>query len=144
MNSTMKANILTTTLRPLGAAILMLACVANDAFAGSRPVLSRSVTITSNADGSGSAVAYLGGVYNGTGVIEGIGCGKLEDSGYFFCHMVNEARVLKTCYQPNSSFLAQSFSTFSSDAKVRIAWNSAGRCTTIEVTHSSEYEDKQN
>jgi hypothetical protein len=140
----MKQPVLTTTLRALGAIVLMMTCITNTVFAGSKPALSRSVTIVSNADGSGSAVAYFGGVYNGTGVREAFGCGKLGESGTtFYCFMQDEAGARKTCAGTESSFLAQSFSTISPDARVRVWWNAAGRCTSIEVTHSSEYEDKQ-
>ena len=140
----MKQNFFIKSTHTLVAAVLFTMNISGVAIAGSKPALSRHVTITSNADGSGSAEAYFGGVYNGTGVREAIGCGRIGSTGdYFYCYIHNEAGTLKTCDGPLSSYLTQSFSTMSSDARVRIFWNAAGRCTSIEVTHSSEFEDKQ-
>lgn len=139
----MKQNFLAHTIIMLGTVALTMVTIAGDAFAGSKPALSQHVTIFSNADGSGSAIAYLGGVYNGTGVKEAFGCGKLGASGSFYCFIQDEAGVFKACDGPDSSYLTQSFGTISPDSRVRIFWNTAGRCTSIEVIHSSEYEDKQ-
>jgi len=140
----MKQNFFIKSIYTLVGAVLFTTSITGIALAGSRPVLSRHVTISSNADGSGSAEAYFGGVYNGTGVQESFGCGKVGNSGdFFYCFIKDEAGTLKTCDGPTSSYLAQSFSTMSSDARVRISWNAAGRCTSIEVAHSSEFEEKQ-
>jgi hypothetical protein len=140
---TMKLNTLKKTIFFSVASALLTIMLAANANAGAR-TLSRHVAITNNADGSGNAVATLGGVYNGTGVQETFGCGKVGSSGdFFYCFIKDESGNFKTCDGPTSSFLTQSFSTISSDARVQISWNASGRCTTIEVMHASDYEDKQ-
>ena len=142
----MKQMFLANTILARGLIALLMAGMTGSALGGSKPVFSRHVTISNRADGSGSATAYLGGVYNGTGVREEIGCGKLgNDTGhtFFYCFIHDDAGVFKACDGPDSSYLAQSFSAISPDSRVTISWNTKGRCTSIDVVHSSEYEDKE-
>lgn len=111
------------------------------AMAGSKFTGNGSVRITQNVDGSGVAVAYLGMVYNGSGLTEYLGCQK-SGTDQVFCHARTETGTHVACFT-TSSHLAQSVSSISPDARVTFRWNAGGACTQIAVQHSSEYADKQ-
>jgi hypothetical protein len=111
------------------------------AIAGSKYSGGAHVTINKNADGSGLALAYLGAVYNGDGAIEYLGCQK-SGKDRVFCHARTEADVRVSC-SVVSSFLAQSVSSMSPDARLSFTWDAKGVCTGVAVQHSSEYQDKQ-
>ena len=122
--------------------ILALAlCATGAAFAGSKSTATGNVTIAKSADGSGAFTGMLGAIYNGPLMKQYIGCQR-DDSDNVLCLALDESDTWVSC-SVKSAFLAQSISSFSPDARVTITWNSAGKCTRIQVVHSSEYQDKQ-
>ncbi len=124
------------------AALLGLAAICvGSAFAGSKFTGNGQVQITKNADGSGSASAYLGMIYNMTDNNEWFGCQK-SSVNVVFCHAKNVGQVVVDCWA-TSAYLANAVSSISPDARVSFRFDSQGRCTNITVTHSSEYEDKR-
>ena len=110
-------------------------------FAGSKFTGNGNVRIARAADGSGTAVGYLGSIYNGPGMTQWMGC-QLSDGNNIYCAAHDEAGLLMTC-AATSAFLAQSVSSISPDVRLAFAWNARGTCTRIQVMHSSELEDKQ-
>ena len=115
--------------------------ISGAAFAGSKFTGNGSVTITKNADGSGTAVGMLGFIYNAPTTNEFFGCQKYVTGG-MYCQVKNEANVHVTC-TTSSAFLSNAISTLSPDARVTLRWNASGVCTYLQITHSSEYQDKQ-
>jgi hypothetical protein len=114
--------------------------VAGGALAGAKYTGSGAVTISRNADGSGTVTGYLGLIYNGTGRYEYIGCQKFGDNSVY-CHATNEARI--SVYCTGSSFVGKTIGNLSSDARLTFSFDGSGRCTSISVLHSSEIQDKQ-
>jgi len=113
------------------------------AFAGSKFTGSGDIIIVRNADGSGSASGYLGAIYNGPSVRQWMGCQRNENDNVF-CHAIDEAAGTRSVScTAQSAFLAQSVSSISPDVRLLFQWNAQGVCTRIQVTHSSEYQDKQ-
>jgi len=119
----------------LGAALIM-----GTAFAGSKFTGNGSVVVTRNADGSGTASGYLGHVYNAPTTLEFIACQKSNFGIY--CQAKSEANVHVAC-SSNSAFLANGVGSLSADARLTFKWDAAGKCTNIQVAHSSEFQDKQ-
>jgi hypothetical protein len=119
----------------------MATFAAGNALAGSKFTGDGNVRIVSNADGSGSAVGYLGMIYNGPLMSQWIGCQRSEGNS-IFCHAKNEAGVVVGCHA-TSALLAQSVSSISPDARVAFFWSAQGNCIRLQVTHSSEFADKQ-
>jgi hypothetical protein len=131
------------TLKRIGALAVggALAIAASTAFAGSKFNGDGHVIVARNADGSGSASGYLGMIYNGTFLVEYIGCQK-SATGAVFCHARSETDVRLTC-STTSAFLAQSIASLSPDVRLTFRVAANGACTSITVVHSSEYQDKQ-
>ena len=122
--------------------ILALAlCAAGASFAGSKFTGTGNVAIAKNADGSGAMTGMLGAIYNGPLMKQYIGCQR-DESDNVMCLALDESDTWVSCFV-KSAFLAQSISSFSPDARVAITWNTQGKCTRIQVVHSSEYQDKQ-
>jgi|SRR5688572_23783261 len=119
----------------------MLLAVAGAAFAGSKFAGSGRVVVTKNSDGSGSAIGYLGHIYNASTTNEYIGCQKYVTGGVL-CHALSEARVHATC-NSSSVYLGNAVGTLSPDARLMFRWNASGTCIGISITHSSEFQDKQ-
>ena len=117
-------------------------CAAGAALAGSKFTGTGNVTVARNADGSGAASGYLGHVYNGPGMKQWIGCQRNENDNVY-CHAIDEASTMSVACSVQSSFLAQSVSSISPDARITFSWNAQGICTRIQVSHSSEFQDKQ-
>lgn len=117
-------------------------CAAGAALAGSKYAGSGDVVIVKNADGSGRASAYLGAIYNGPSTRQWIGCQRSE-SDNVFCHAIDEAYVEVVACSVQSAFLAQSIDSISPDVRLTFYWNAQGACTRIQVSHSSEFQDKQ-
>ena len=118
-------------------------CAGSAALAGSKYTGSGNIIIVRNADGSGSASGYLGAIYNGPSVRQWMGCQRNENDNVF-CHAIDEAAGTRSVScTVKSAFLAQSVSSISPDVRLLFQWNAQGVCTRIQVTHSSEYQDKQ-
>ena len=117
-------------------------CVGGAAFGGSKFNGNGNVTIVRNADGSGSASGFLGMIYNGPAMKQWIGCQRSE-SDNVFCHALDETGTVPVGCSVKSAFLAKSISSISPDVRLSFIWNAQGVCTRIQVTHSSEYQDKQ-
>jgi hypothetical protein len=130
-------------MKTLGAMALgaMTILAAGSALAGSKFTGNGNVRIVRNADGSGSAVGYLGMIYNGPAMSQWMGCQR-SDGNSIFCHAKDEAGVVVGCHA-TSALLAQSVSSISPDARLLFNWNAQGNCIRIQVMHSSEFEDKQ-
>jgi hypothetical protein len=116
-------------------------CAAGASLAGSKFTGNGNVVIGKNADGSGAVTGMLGAIYNGPLMKQYIGCQR-DESDNVLCLALDEAETWVSC-SVKSAFLAQSIASFSPDARVSIQWNAQGKCTRIQVVHSSEYQDKQ-
>jgi len=99
-----------------------------------------SVVIRRAADGSGTVTGFLGVIYNGTGTSEYIGCQRF-DGGSVYCHAMNESKQFAYCQ--GSAYLGAGVATLSPDARIQFRFDASGRCTSISVTHASQYQDKQ-
>jgi hypothetical protein len=119
----------------------MALSLSGAAIAGSKFPGNGSVTITKNADGSGTATGLLGYIYNVPTVNEFFGCQKYVTGG-MYCQAKNEAGVHVTCTS-SSAFLGNAIGTMAPDVLVTLRWNASGVCTYISITHSSEFQDKQ-
>ena len=107
--------------RSIATACVVLAVAAfsiGAAMAGSKYSGGSHVTINKNADGSGSASAYLGAVYNSDGTIEYLGCQK-SGKDRVFCHARTEADVRVSC-SVISNYLAQSVASLVAGCPVDI------------------------
>jgi len=117
-------------------------CAGGLAFGGSRFTGNGNVVIARSADGSGTASGFLGMIYNGPAMKQWIGCQRSE-SDNVFCHALDETGTTPVACSVKSAFLAKSISSISPDARLTFMWNAQGTCIRIQVTHSSEYQDKQ-
>lgn len=131
-----------TNISKMGAVVAgLVLAVSGIAMAGAKFPGNGSVTITRNADGSGTAVGLLSFIYNAPTVNEFFGC-QAYVTGGLYCQVKNEANVHVVCTS-NSAFLGNAVRTLSPDVRVTLRWNASGQCTYLSVTHSSEYQDKQ-
>ena len=128
-------------IRVIAGTLLGATFAVSAAYAGSKFTGNGHVIVTRNADGTGTAVGYLGMIYNYVGNDEWIGCQKTAQS-VVFCHARAIGDTSVSCTS-NSAFLASSVASISPDARVSFRWDASGRCANITVTHSSEYEDKK-
>jgi hypothetical protein len=119
----------------------LVLAVSGAALAGSKFPGNGSVTITKNADGSGTAVGLLSFIYNAPTQNEFFGC-QAYVTGGLYCQVKNEAGVHVVCTS-SSAFLGNAVRTMSPDVRVTLRWNASGQCTYLAVMHSSEYQDKQ-
>jgi hypothetical protein len=123
-------------------AAALCVAIAGIAAAGSKFTGNGNVVIARNSDGSGAATGVLGSIYNGPDATQWIACQRgINDA--VFCNAFNAATNQIVSCAVTSAYLAQSVASMSPDARVQFWWNAQGTCTRIQVTHSSEYEDKQ-
>ncbi len=99
------------------------------------------VSVLKSANGTGMASGRLGHIYNGTGRREFLTCTR--GNGLSVCRARSEAGLEGACIT-TSAWLAKALDSVSPDASVSFTWNAAGRCTNIQVVHSSTFAAKQN
>ena len=110
------------------------------------------VTITLNADGSGSATGDLFSARFADNDFEVIGCGvRRYDDGvdgvyaYIFCQAANEVSVnadpengSKICYSENPA-LIEALASLNDYSYITFAWDAEGTCTAIGNSTNSFY-----
>ncbi len=123
------------------AAALLIVGSTTEALAGSKYNSSGQVTIRHFSDGSSSATGVLSMIYDGPGVNEYIGC-QASSIG-LFCHARDETTANHVTCTSKSTYLTQSVATIAPDTRLTFFLNARGVCTSVIVTHSSEFADKQ-
>lgn len=130
-----------------GLAVALLALASSAALAGL--VTEQPVTVTLNADGSGSALGSMTTARFSKNDVEFIGCGvrRIDDGAggiilFAFCQAADAANVQGFCTTENPALIASidgqddfSFITF--------AWNAAGECRSIGNSTQSFYIPKK-
>ena len=103
------------------------------------------VTVTPNADGSGSAGGTLSAARNSLNRVEFIGCGfRMYNNAtggitrWGFCQATNSAGVNGFCMIENNDLL-NAISGISDYSYVDFNWNAAGTCTRIAFSSQSFY-----
>jgi hypothetical protein len=121
----------------------VLALASATALAGS--VLPQPVTVTLNADGSGTAFGDMGTARFSSNTVELIGCGvrRFDDGvgGVFFfafCQATSAGSVAGFCSTEHPG-LAEAVSALSDYSFITFSWNADGTCRTIGSSTQSFY-----
>jgi hypothetical protein len=129
----------------IASGLLGFMLAAGAAMAGYK--LSSQVSVTQNADGSGSARGALGSARNSVDSLQYIGCEHYVYTSPFFvdtmhCFARTSAGVVATCYSTEPTFIAAAAS-MSGDSYVSFTFDSNAVCTSFVVGHKSQYEPKK-
>lgn len=124
-------------------AVAMLGLGSSAALAGL--VQDQPVTVTLNADGSGSAAGNMATARFSKNDVEFIGCGvrRIDDgagglTAFAFCQAADAANVQGFCTTENPG-LIQSIGDIDDFSFVTFSWNAAGECRSIGTSTQSFY-----
>lgn len=124
-------------------AVAMLGLGSSAALAGL--VQDQPVTVTLNADGSGSAAGNMATARFSKNDVEFIGCGvrRIDDgagglTAFAFCQAADAANVQGFCTTENPG-LIQSIGDIDDFSFITFSWNAAGECRSIGTSTQSFY-----
>lgn len=140
--------------RRSGRIAVTVACAVIGSFAWAGNHYSQpSVSITSNADGTGSAMGTLGGVRNSASTVERLACtvqrsetlnaaGSPVRTTAVSCLARDAKGVSATCISRLEKH-AVTLTGITNDSLIEFHWDAAGTCTTLWVYESSSMERKR-